>query len=531
MSGSGGNAGMTMMPMSGVGGSAGSAGAAGSAGSAGSSGRGGTGGTGMMDPDGGSCVVMEPSDVAKGYPKCSKDICPAQDSVCIGVGTLEAGGTPAATIEALPDCSSGTKCVPELLINTMGKFIPKTCRSLNDAEGRCLSSCIPQVASQASQLPKDICADGELCAPCYDPRTGAMTAACVQGCDPGPAEKPKLLPECCDGAGLCVAPALAGDQAASLEKGSCTGTDELCAPRELTDPAFKPKTCRSINDSEGRCLSVCLGTVAKQLSQLPQAVCEDDERCAPCFDPRTGADTGACKVNGDVPAEPAKTFTECCSMRGYCVSEAQAGNQASSLVADSCTGELLCAPKELTDPAFVPMGCDSIDGREGRCLSTCLGTVKDQIDRLPTAGCMANQACAPCYDPITDAVTGACSVNGDTPAEHEPPFPRCCDTNGTLRGVCVPPALAGEQADILQQDTCDAEYLCAPREKALDASFKVPTCEVGGVAALACIGQPSCPGACVPACIVPENQRGLLVKTNTCKTGELCAPCSSGACD
>ena len=81
------------------------------------------------------------------------------------------------------------------------------------------------------------------------------------------------------------------------------------------------------------------------------------------------------------------------------------------------------------------------------------------------------------------------------------------------------------------QDVCDAEYLCAPLVKVNDPAYKFPSCEVGGVAALACIGQPSCPGACVPSCIVPEGQRGLLVKTNTCQTGELCAPCSSGACD
>jgi hypothetical protein len=514
-------------------GSGGIGGSSGMGGSGGSSGRGGS--AGMDDPDGGmaTCVVPQPTDVASMLPKCSEAVCPAQDSVCVPVGTLEVMSS-AETVAALPDCDAtgATKCVPSLLVNYGGKFIAKTCRSLNDAEGRCLSSCIPQVAQQASQLPKDSCADSELCAPCFDPRTGEMTAACTQGCDPGPVEAPKPFPECCDGAGLCVSPALAGDQAASLEAGSCTGNGELCAPRELTDPTFKPKTCRSVNDNEGRCLSVCLGTVAKQIDQLPTAVCEDDERCAPCFDPRTGEDTGACKVNGDAPVEPPKTFTECCSMRGFCVDEAQAGEQAASLVADSCTGELLCAPKELTDPAFVPMGCDSIDGREGRCLSTCLGSVASQVDRLPTAGCMANQACAPCYDPITDVDTGACNVNGDMPAEHEAPFPRCCDNGqGTKVGVCVPPELAGDQADMLQQDTCAVDDLCAPLVKATNPAYKFPSCEVGGVAALACIGQPSCPGACVPSCIVPENQRGLLVKTATCGQGELCAPCSSGACD
>jgi len=534
VAGIGGASGASGIGMSGMGGSAGSAG---------SSGRGGTGGS-SDDMDGGVCIVNAPMDFAKSYMKCPESVCPAQDSVCVGIGTLEQTASP-ATVAALPDCEGDYKCVPELLVNTMGKFIAKTCRSLNDAEGRCLSSCIPQVAAQASQLPRDSCAEGELCAPCYDPRTGELTAACVQGCDPGPAEKPKTLAECCDGAGLCVTAALAGEQAASLEAGSCTGDGLLCAPRELTDPTYKPVSCRSVNDSEGRCLSVCLGTVAAQLDQLPYEGCEDDERCAPCFDPRTGADTGACNVNDDAPVEPPKTFTECCSMRGYCVSETQAGEQAASLVADSCTGELLCAPKELTDPAFVPMGCDSIDTREGRCLSTCLGSVADQVDRLPTAGCMANEVCAPCYDPITDADTGACNVNGDTPAEHEPPFDKCCDNGqGTQVGVCVPPELAGEQADNLQLDSCDTGSLCAPLVRAQNPDYKFPSCEVmGGAAAVfGCeflLGG-DCSGACVPSCILEPSQAGQLER-GTCGIGELCAPCkdptsnpigaSTGACD
>ncbi|HMI93648.1 MAG TPA: hypothetical protein VK509_19880, partial [Polyangiales bacterium] len=225
VSGIGGMSGGSGTGMAGIGGSAG-----GSAGSAGSSGRGGTGG--VDDMDGGLCIVNAPMDIAKNYMKCPVSVCPAQDSVCIGIGTLEQTASP-ETVAALPDCEGDYKCVPELLVNTMGKFIAKTCRSLNDAEGRCLSSCIPQVAAQASQLPKDSCAEGELCAPCFDPRTGELTAACTQGCDPGPAEEPKPFDECCDGAGLCVTAALAGEQAASLEAGSCTGDGLLCAPREL----------------------------------------------------------------------------------------------------------------------------------------------------------------------------------------------------------------------------------------------------------------------------------------------------------
>jgi hypothetical protein len=528
---------------SGTGGNSGSGGSSGTSGSAGS--RAGSGGSGMtvMLDDGGVCTTMEPNPaLTMGATKCPMDICQAQDSVCIGTGAIQATSGEAVAA-ALADCDADNKCVPIKLVQTQGKVIPKTCRSLNDAEGRCLSNCIPQVAQQASQLPRDTCDEGELCAPCFDPRTGELTAACVQGCDPGPVEPAKPFPECCDGRGVCVGADLAGDQASSLDAGSCSGDGELCAPRELTDPTFKPTTCRSVNDAEGRCLSTCVPVVSQQIDQLPIATCADDERCAPCYDPRTGDDTGACKVNGDAPTEDPKTFTQCCSMRGFCVTEAQAGDQASGLVSDSCTGGLLCAPEELTDPTFVPMGCDSIAGHEGRCLSTCVGTVAKQLDKLPTAGCEANEACAPCYDPITDESTGACEVNGDMPAKHDAPFAKCCDNGqGTKVGVCVPPELAGDQAAMLmdeQENTCTGTDLCAPTAKAQDASYKFPSCTVtgGSLALIGCQFQGDCSGACVPSCILSSMQAGQLIR-GTCGVGEVCAPCTdptsgdpSGACN
>ena len=526
-------AGMGGMSGAGSGGTAGNAGSAGAG--SGGSGGGGRGGSGGMGGAGGTCTPMEPGTLSTMFQKCSEELCPAQDSVCVPATLLLGSGTAQETLDRLADCSAESKCVPTLLLDTMGMFTPQTCSSVTGLEGRCLSSCVPQVARQAAQLPRDVCAETELCAPCYDPRTAEVTGACTQGCDTGPTEPaPEPFAKCCDERGVCVPPELAGDQAASLAKDSCEG-DSMCAPEQLADPSFKPMTCRSLNDAEGRCLSTCLGTVAGQLEQLPTADCAEDERCAPCFDPRTLEDTGACNVNGDAPVEAPKGFDPCCDMKGFCVSADQAGEQASSLVADSCTGELLCAPRDLTDPSFVPIGCDSIDSGEGRCLSPCLPSVGDQIDRLPTTGCATDLACAPCYDPITGDDTGACNINGDTPAEEPYTFPTCCDNGaGTDVGVCVTEALAGTQWDAILQDTCASGRRCAPIEKAKDSSYKFPTCMVE--AALPCLGQGTpCPGACVPSCILDDGTAGLLER-GPCGVGELCAPCeslgsSTGACE
>jgi hypothetical protein len=202
-----------------------------------------------------------------------------------------------------------------------------------------------------------------------------------------------------------------------------------------------------------------------------------------------------------------------------------AGSLTSNLVKDNCTGDLLCAPSELTDPTFKPKSCSSIDNAEGRCLSTCLGgSVAQQKANLPTAGCGADEVCAPCFDPITGAATAACTINGDKPIQPKYQFPGCCD-NGTGEdvGVCVPPSLAGNEASMLKQDTCGTGRLCAPITKARDANYKFPRCTGLGA------------GACVPRCILDASEAGILSRV-TCAQGEVCAPCSigttsTGACD
>jgi hypothetical protein len=345
------------------------------------------------------------------FPKCPASVCPAQDSVCVQTSFLTQLEVPAASIELLGNCDAETKCVPDTLAEVAGRITLPTCKSLLGAEGRCLSSCVPQVAAQASQLPKDTCTGTDLCAPCYDPRDGKATGACTQGCDKG-------------------------------------------------------------------------------------------------------------------PTQPAKTFAHCCSDRGYCVPPSLAGSLASNLLKDSCSSGLLCAPTALTDPTFKPKSCASLDGAEGRCLSTCLGgQVAQQGDRLPTAGCGPDEVCAPCFDPITGESTPACSINGDKPANPPYRFPACCDNGaGAKVGVCVMPALAGSQASMLQQDTCASGRLCAPIKKAEDPNYKFKRCTGLGA------------GACVPSCILPSAEAGLLSRVN-CAQGEVCAPCAAfgvsptGACD
>jgi hypothetical protein len=365
--------------------------------SAGMSGGGGMSGGAADDEDAGvMCTPLKMPLDFSGLDKCPASLCPAQDSVCFPTQALKSMVSQ-DTIDQLAKCDDQKTCVPLELASQGGREILTKCKSLNDAEGRCISPCVPQVAQQAKLLPKDICTGTDLCAPCYDPRTGEDTKACSQGCDKGPTEPPKPFDKCCSDRGLCVPPALAGDQAKNLDKLTCTG-DNVCAPKELTDPTIIPKTCNSIDGAEGRCLSTCIGgAVGKQKDRLPTEGCGQDEVCAPCYDPVTGDETGACSVNGDKPAKPKQVFAQCCGTGvGVCVPPALAGDQADILRQESCASGRVCAPiKKAQDPSFKFATCNSLLGT-GACVEKCI-LDPTQAAILTRSGCAgANELCAPC---------------------------------------------------------------------------------------------------------------------------------------
>src|SRR5262249_23787693 len=159
---------------------------------------------------------------------------------------------------------------------TDNHFVPTSCVSVAGAEGRCLSSCLPPIAAQAALLPRSTCADGEKCAPCFDPTAAdptAPTGACGLGCDAPRKEPvilscpwdaragldPSVLPQCdppC--AGSHCLPAEFVPEAERGLLATCPGG--FCAPDPVIQSAdnFVPEECFSIAGVEGRCLSTCL---------------------------------------------------------------------------------------------------------------------------------------------------------------------------------------------------------------------------------------------------------------------------------
>ncbi len=219
-----------------------------------------------------------------------------------GAHCLSANLVPPNEQSQLAMCPNGGGfCVPDVFIETAGNFIPATCSSYDGAEGRCLSEVIPQVAAQISQLEQSTCQKYERCVPCYSPLDGTATGACKLSCDPGPTKPPVLFGECCNennmNDGRCIPSQLVPqNEQSNLSQDVCTNQGDLCVPKEMLDPNFKPPQCTGngflIGQYDGVCLSNCL-SFGIQGIVLDQGTCDDTHTCAPCTNPLTGQPTGA----------------------------------------------------------------------------------------------------------------------------------------------------------------------------------------------------------------------------------------------
>jgi len=251
---------------------------------------------------------------------CSMNGC--NDAHCVPQASLPSSIT-SATTSALAKCSDGSFCVPDDYIVTQGVFALKKCASLLGAEGRCISTCIPQVNQQLTTLPKDVCGDGELCAPCFNPIDGTDTKACSEGCNDAPANTtPVTFQKCGSEQGVCVPQGLVSDatQLQALKNvddptactvgcptgtpPACSGTDSsgpyVCAPIEKARdqsyqfPSCTPSLASILGATKGGCVPKFLIPTAKQGLVL-QDSCAAGTMCAPCTDPTANnAPTGAC---------------------------------------------------------------------------------------------------------------------------------------------------------------------------------------------------------------------------------------------
>ena len=244
-------------------------------------------------------VPEPPADPCENPPTQPIPIPPGLSQCCAGAHCLPKAAVPPENHDMLAGCDNNTGlCVPDSMIQSGGVIPPAICTSVGGVEGRCLSTCIPDVAEKASYLPADICATNERCTPCCDPFTGESTGACDQTCDVGPPEGTcgdPIFPSCCGGTAHCVEKSLVPTEKQKNVK-KCKGEHKelVCVPDEMQDPNFQGSPCVGnplFGDAYvGVCLSDCLKIPFK--ITMVKGNCQNGYICVKCFGP-FGGSTGA----------------------------------------------------------------------------------------------------------------------------------------------------------------------------------------------------------------------------------------------
>lgn len=249
--------------------------------------------------DGGSSTVP----AADTCPYSGKPIDVSTMKTCLDGGRCVPGAAiPTAERARLAECAGGY-CVPEKIISNKGLYLPKSCKSLIDGEGRCTSLVFPDLAKQKDALPQDVCDANERCAPCFDPLSGKETGACRSiACD-APKTTAKTFAPCCakKGAprGRCVEKStMPPEGAKGLGQHECSDA-AVCVPNELIENA-PPITCRAssvtgilLGPYDGVCMSDCIPRDFLGQIGTARGNCQDGFFCAPCKNPLNGKATGA----------------------------------------------------------------------------------------------------------------------------------------------------------------------------------------------------------------------------------------------
>ncbi len=286
----------------------------------------GVGGTGTTGPTGCSaesqaggggatatnCPDTSPTPLPlDSFPTCNNNTCRAAH--CIPSSLIPT--TVDARLLGQLSCASGSLCVPDEPSTRIGKFKFKSCQSIGGAEGRCVSTCIPQVNGLMDVLPRAGCGTDERCAPCFNPNDGSNTGACNQGCDTGPSAQtsanPYVFRKCQGTNGVCAPLSAVPPILQTQLIPDVCGAGFLCAPIKKTqDLKYNFPSCQPSNplvallagvgpnNQTGGCVPASLGdNNPHEGGFMAQDTCQTGEKCAPCNNPlRGGAMTGACPV-------------------------------------------------------------------------------------------------------------------------------------------------------------------------------------------------------------------------------------------
>ncbi len=351
---------------------------------------------------------------------------------------------------------------------------------------------------------------------------------------------PRDLEPCCDVDEAHCVPANLIPQSFQRLVGECAGG--LCVPDKIIASVgqISLKACQAFGQA-GRCLSLCVSEVSEQAALLPDDVCDPGEKCVPCISPLDNMPTGVCDslVCGGggmtmMPQPPPpqmhscdnpptgsiidpNTFPPCCN-GAHCVPRDAVPPEQQQLLGLCDDGLSFCVPDVFIESGgfHTPVTCDA-GGAEGRCLSTCIPRVREQIDLLRTDICAADERCVPCCDPRTGEETQVCGVACDAQFEGTCEEPvRCCGDVGTcLNRSAVPEDLRSNLKSCRREGRDN--QLCVPDE-VLDPNWRPQRCIGENL-----LGEEPYEGVCLPDCLQLPFE--FVLDMRACADGYICAPC------
>lgn len=210
--------------------------------------------------------------------------------------------------------------------------------------------------------------------------------------------KPDLgaLTACGDGKGHCFDAATTS--IANLS--ACAGGTDVCIPdKVLTANGGRLKSCKFfVGDKPGACMSLLIPDLNAHKDEIKQDVCEADERCAPCIDPRDGTDTHICDLIGvyvdKCKGGPGAQEASCCHGQGVCLNaEAVPEGSRDKMSRDVCKSAKLCAPVAMVDGN--PQHCSAL-ALSGVCIDVCFAKMMGPSAPVMRGGCGPTSVCLPC---------------------------------------------------------------------------------------------------------------------------------------
>jgi hypothetical protein len=191
---------------------------------------------------------------------------------------------------------------------------------------------------------------------------------------------------------------------------TCDGGGDSCIPdKVLVANGGKLKSCTFfVGGKPGACMSTLIEDIDAHKGELQKDVCDEDERCAPCIDPRDGSDTHICDPIGvyqdACKGGPGTQLASCCHHQGVCISpEAAPADQRDSMVPDICPRSKVCAPASLVDGK--PKQCNVL-GDPGVCIDVCFSKMLGPIQKVFRDKCSPTEVCLPCLIGAGQGVPG-----------------------------------------------------------------------------------------------------------------------------